>query len=154
MGVCRFLQPTAARTGDDINKLVRNWCSICFANRDYSFLSGYASLLVCTSMWVKDPFSNMTLLVNNNSKSNCRMLTRIDFTISTNIKMIRHKIPRGCAYLQHINRAFQSSHAPMRAPGDLRSKKANLPREQLEQQVRVRHENVCFTHTFWCRSKR
>ena len=125
-----------------------------FANRDYSFLSGYASLVVCTSMWVKDPFSNMTLLVNNNSKSNCRMLARIDFTISTNIKMIRHKIPRGCAYLQHINRAFQSSHAQMRAPGDLRSKKANLPREQLEQQVRVRHENVCFTHTFWCRSKR
>ena len=96
-----------------------------FANRDYSFLSGYASLLVCTSMWVKDLFSNMMLLVNNNSKSNCRMLTRIDFTISTNIKMIRHKIPRGRAYLQHINRAFQSSHAPMRAPGDQRSKKAN-----------------------------
>ena len=98
-----------------------------FANRNSSFLSGDASLLVCTSMWVKDPFSNMTLLVNNNSKPNRRMLTRrVDFTTSTNIKMIRHKIPRGCACLQHIYHAFQSSHGPLRALGDLRSKKANF----------------------------
>ena len=58
-------------------------------------------------------------------KANRSVITRTCFTTSTNIKMIWHKIPRGCAYLQHIDRAFQSSHAPLCAPGDLGRKKAN-----------------------------
>lgn len=81
----------------------------------------------------------MKFLVGNHTKSNRSILSRTCFTISTNIKMIRHKIPRGCACLQHINRAFQSSHAPLRALGNLRSEIHN---RTIRSNVGIHHMDI------------
>ena len=47
-------------------------------------------------------------------KANRNTITRARFATPTNTKIVLHKIPRGCACLQHSDRAFQSSHAPLR----------------------------------------